>query len=72
MINNEIIIYKQKTCDLCEKNQAKYDGKTGMGHWAYMCESCFKLYGSGLGDGVGQKLIFKKPTTPKPKALYNS
>ena len=31
-------------CDFCEK-EAKYDGQTLMGPWAYMCEAHMKLYG---------------------------
>ena len=44
------------TCDICNKQPAKYDGKTIMGPWAYMCEECFKVYGEGLGLGKGQVL----------------
>lgn len=32
------------TCDFCKK-QARYDGKTTMGPWAYMCEEHYSLYG---------------------------
>lgn len=32
------------TCDFC-KEQARYDGKTTMGPWAYMCEKHYNLYG---------------------------
>jgi hypothetical protein len=42
-------------CDLCGA-PAKYDGKTVMGPWAYMCEKCFKENGIGLGVGKGQIL----------------
>jgi len=31
------------------------DGKTKMGPWALMCESCFSKYGVGLGTGLGQR-----------------
>lgn len=44
-------------CNLCNLKKAKYDGKTKIGAWAYMCNTCFKLYGIGLGTGRGQKLI---------------
>ena len=41
--------------DLCGE-PANYEGRTTMGPWAYMCESCFKKQGIGLGLGKGQKL----------------
>jgi hypothetical protein len=39
--------------------RAKYDGKTIYGPWAYMCQKHFMMYGMGLGEGRGQKLIKK-------------
>lgn len=42
-------------CDLCSQ-KATHDGKTRMGPWAFMCGSCFKTYGIGLGLGKGQIL----------------
>lgn len=39
---------------------AKYDGKTNMGPWAYMCYECFFIYGIGLGTGKGQELKIRK------------
>ena len=55
-------------CDLCvhdvamnkagsQKLDARYDGKTVMGPWAYMCETHFARLGVGLGEGKGQELI---------------
>ena len=44
------------TCDICKLNQAKYDCKTKQGPWANLCETCFKIYGTGLGLGKGQKI----------------
>jgi len=38
---------------------AEYDSKTHMGPWAYMCADCFRVYGSGLGMGRGQRLIVR-------------
>ena len=35
------------TCDFCKK-QARYDGKTTMGPWAYMCEEHYHLYGYNI------------------------
>lgn len=40
-------------CDFC-RGEAKYDGKTKMGGWAYMCCFCFIIHGVGLGLGRGQ------------------
>lgn len=54
---------KLPLCDFCtmtgdpDRQTAKYDGKTKMGPWAYMCEPHFQRYGSGLGTGVGQMLV---------------
>ena len=39
------------------KVEAGYDGATTMGPWADMCESHFRQYGTGLGLGMGQRLI---------------
>lgn len=36
---------------------AAYDFKTTLGAWAFGCESCFKLYGLGVGTGKGQRLV---------------
>ena len=43
---------------------AFYDGKTVMGPWAYMCETCFATYGVGLGMGRGQRLIAEDERCP--------
>lgn len=44
------------TCDFCG-TEARYDGKTRHGPWAFMCEADFKEYGIGLGTGRGQRLV---------------
>lgn len=46
-------------CDLCrDGTRAKYDSKTNMGPWAYVCEAHFALDTPGeLGTGKGQRLI---------------
>ena len=49
-------VEKKPRCDFCG-SEAKYDGKTKLGPWAYMCEICFEKFGIGLGTGKGQKLI---------------
>lgn len=49
------------SCDFCAAAgldvEAKYDGKTVLGPWAYMCDDHFGVLGIGLGTGRGQKLI---------------
>jgi len=51
-------------CNFCEEEgratEAKYDAKTRMGFWAYLCEEHFQTYGIGLGLGKGQRLIKKE------------
>lgn len=42
-------------CDFCNK-PATVDGKTKLGPWAGMCDEHFRLYGTSLGTGKGQKL----------------
>lgn len=51
-------------CDLCkeigEENEAHYDGMTVFGYWANMCDDCFAAVGTGLGIGVGQRLVLQE------------
>ena len=44
-------------CDICQKplKGPFIDGRTRMGPWGIMDESCHKQVGSGLGPGRGQK-----------------
>lgn len=44
-------------CDLCQKPIAEtfVDGRTRLGSWACMCESCHVEQGGMLGRGLGQK-----------------
>lgn len=46
-------------CDFCKRSVDWFswfvDGKTTTGPWAVMCPDCFKLRGTGLGLGKGQK-----------------
>jgi hypothetical protein len=48
-------------CDMCQRHgvtrDAEYDSKTTMGPWGFLCGEHFEEYGTGLGLGVGQKLI---------------
>ncbi len=66
-------VKKLPQCDLCKAEAqwlsstgtypvqpietASYDGKTVGGPWAYMCQRHFESHGTGLGTGIGQKLI---------------
>lgn len=44
-------------CDFGCGETARYDARTNMGPWAYMCQSCFEVHGPGkLGLGIGQRL----------------
>ena len=62
-ISREMETNAEHWCDMCWERgivrEAKYDGKTRMGPWAYMCESCFQRYGTGLGLGHGKRLVKK-------------
>ena len=59
-------VEKLPDCNFCPApTPARYDGKTGMGPWANMCDVHFEMYGIGLGLGRGQKLVVKKE--PKGK-----
>lgn len=57
--NTETVVRQFPKCDFCSE-KAKYDARTRMGPWAYLCEKHFKEYGVGLGLGRGQMLILKK------------
>jgi len=46
---------EKRKCDFCDK-EAKFDAKTQIGPWAYMCDHHFQMYGVGLGVGRGQRL----------------
>ena len=63
-MSDDVTVDEQPDCDIhkVEKNTtvpAYYDGKTKRGPWAYMCESCFRSEGIGLGLGKGQRLILR-------------
>jgi hypothetical protein len=53
--SNEVKVLKFPKCEFCNL-EAHYDGTTILGPWGYMCEAHFRLYGRGLGVGIGQKL----------------
>ncbi len=52
---------EKRRCDFCER-LAEYSGKTLFGSWADMCEIHFKIYGAGLGIGLGQPIPINKKT----------
>lgn len=55
--HTSVTVASLPTCDICANATAAYDGLTWLGPWAYMCEGCFTKYGTGLGLGVGQRLV---------------
>lgn len=51
------VVKKRPDCDFGCGMEAKFDGRTIMGPWAYMCVDHWVQYGPGrLGIGHGQKL----------------
>lgn len=56
--NTETVVKELPKCDFCEQ-KARYNGKTKMKPWAYMCAVHFGEHGIGLGLGMGQKLVLK-------------
>ena len=56
MVGEKVLVSEKSNCQFCS-NEAKYDGRTKMGPWAYMCEDCFQKLGVGLGTGKGQELV---------------
>lgn len=58
----QVIVQRLPPCSFnAQHGNAHYDGSTRMGYWAYMCRTCFRLYGNGLGTGIGQELILQTP-----------
>lgn len=54
-------VAKIPDCQICARagftRLAKYDAKTKVGPWAYVCEECFNRICYGIGTGYGQILI---------------
>lgn len=51
------VVATRPACDFGCGYEAKFDGKTFMGAWAFMCVDHWMQYGVGkLGTGYGQKL----------------
>lgn len=46
-----------KKCQVCHREieDVVIDGQLRQGQWGYMCPSCHKNHGVGLGVGLGQK-----------------
>ena len=46
-------------CDLCRTPLLHefYDVRLLNGSWANTCHRCWQVYGTGLGEGVGQHFI---------------
>jgi len=57
-MDKEVEVLELPKCDFCEE-KAKYDGKTLLGPWGFMCEKHFQRHGIGLGLGKGQRLLVK-------------
>jgi hypothetical protein len=57
-MNDEAVVTKIPPCDFCGQ-PAVYDGKTKYGPWGFMCIQDFRMFGVGLGLGLGQKLVLK-------------
>ena len=50
-----LMLSQELHCRFCGmKLREMVDGKTIYGSWAYMCLSCFSIFGVGLGIGRGQ------------------
>ncbi len=62
-MSTEVRVAVIPPCDFCRMAivpktvPAVVDGKTTLGPWANMCEPHYSQYGTGLGTGLGQKLI---------------
>ena len=57
-MSESVTVDKYPKCDFCPTD-ARYDGKTGMGPWANMCQDHFDAYDVGLGTGQGQKYLLR-------------
>ena len=60
-MSEKVTVEALPLCDFDPSHgDAAVDGKTKMGPWANMCESCFAANGVGLGLGRGQRLILRE------------
>lgn len=60
-----MILNPPPKCDFCGQTAA-YDGKTIHGPWAYMCDTCFIMYGRPI-KGLYTKLEVDAVTTADNK-----
>lgn len=62
-MSTTVVVPELPKCDFCDamgiSKEARYDGATTQGPWAYMCNAHYSVYGMGLGTGVGQRLILE-------------
>lgn len=63
------IIREKTPCDICQCEYALVDGKTRMGHWAFMCNYCHLLNGVGIGTGKGQYIYVRETKHVLQQAL---
>jgi hypothetical protein len=56
--NEQLIVAKLPKCNFCDE-EARYDGKTIQGPWAYMCVEHYCKFGTGVGLGRGQRLVLQ-------------
>lgn len=55
-------------CHGAPEHHARVDGATQHGGpWAHMCEDAFRLYGVGVGVGLGQVLLLPNEPTPRSR-----
>lgn len=67
MSSKEVKVSSLPKCQFCNE-RAKYDIKTLMGPWAYVCQHHFDAYGIGLGVGMGLRLILVESKPVKTSA----
>jgi hypothetical protein len=57
----EVTVKKLPDCDFCKREHrvsvpARFDARTTVGPWAYMCKTHMQQHGVGVGIGIGQRL----------------
>jgi hypothetical protein len=60
MRGHEVELNARPDCQICNERPAAYDGKTTMGPWAFMCDTCWNLHGVGVtGVGYAQRIVLR-------------
>lgn len=59
-MSDHAFVNKLPKCDFHTSCTAEFDFKTRMGSWANGCWASYRENGTGLGTGLGQKLIVKE------------